>query len=383
ITNSIKGGMTFGNSMRGVAANAGIDAGRHFVDSVSSSAINAVELTKSGRVKYNTEGFVAGIGMGALSSVGRFGGSFVNGAYDVRNGATWSRGGYNYNDMYDGSWGEGGRYLEDYFNVDMKRAGGMLGGFTEQAINNMTGVSNGFTFNVLNSRDFGLGSEVGMLSVTLGGRNGFGWDVSTGGINASVSNMVGMSRGVERLEMYKDVMRGSDAGRKAVYLGENTARYSFDSLTEEEKAAYGGDYERLFEHLDSYLRGDGVLGIDFSTEENRREGDRIYLDNKLLEGGNFAEKGGLIEWDMNKVAKLTSLLSHEVSHDGVVMTDDYDREYAEDIAAHAFDTVVWEGMKNKFGVEDHEMDRKLIAYRMLDRELFENYLESEYVLGKG
>ena len=182
--------------------------------------------------------------------------------------------------------------------------------------------------------------------------------------------------------MYQEVMRGDDSEMKALYLGENLGRYSYDSLTKLEKAAYGGDYEKLVGELERYLMGESEIGVDFSGGENKRVGGKIYLSSSLLEGGNFSGNGGPVEWDLNKAAKLTSLLSHEWKHDGIV-GDDYAGEYAEDIAAHTFDTVVWEGLKGKFEVEDNEMDRKLIAYQMLDRQLYEEYLESEYELGAG
>ncbi|MBA7703950.1 hypothetical protein ES703_112747 [subsurface metagenome] len=259
---------------------------------------------------------------------------------------------------------------------------GMLGGLSEQGINNMTGMSDGLTLNVLNSRDFGLKNEVGMVTVTLGGNKGFDWDVSRGGLNVSASGIKGMYEGMERVKLYNEVMNGGNKGLQVAYMADNKSRYSYDNLSEKEKAEYKNEYGKLINEIEDYLHGNSEIGFNFNTDKNMRLGDTIFITDTLVNDKDFKVEDGLIHMDLNKAAKLASLISHELMHDGKIIGD-VDQE-DEEIKAHEFDTIVWRGLKEKFGVKDALQDSKLLAFKkskyMVDEEYFANYLRENYVM---
>ncbi len=372
---SLKDLGSLSNNIKGAAKQAAYEAKRHMINQAAASAVNAIELDDHGRLGWNSASFGEGIGTGMLTSVGRFGGSFAANTYDLRHGATWSGSGYNYNYMKDI---KGGGYIADYFNTNMKRMGGMLGGLTEQGINNMTGMSDGLTLNVLNSRDFGLKNEVGMVTVTLGGSKGFDWDVSRGGMNVSASGIKGMYEGMERVKLYNEVMNGGNKGMQVAYMADNKSRYSYDTLSEKEKAEYKNEYGKLINEIEDYLHGNSEIGFNFNTDKNMRKGDTIFITDTLVNDKDFKVEDGLIHMDLNKAAKMAPLISHELMHDGKIIGDNY----KEDVDAHTFDTIAWRGLKEKFGVHDVLMDEKLFAFKKLGKERFNEYLDARFRLGE-
>ena len=348
---SLKDMGSLSNNIKGAAKQAAYEAKRHMINQAAASAVNAIELDDHGRLGWNSASFGTGIGTGVLTSVGRFGGSFAANTYDVRHGATWSGSGYNYNYMEDI---KGGGYIADYFNTNMKRMGGMLGGLTEQGINNMTGMSDGLTLNVLNSRDFGLKNEVGMVTVTLGGSKGFDWDVSRGGLNVSASGIKGMYEGMERVKLYNEVLNGGNKGLQVAYMADNKTRYSYDTLSEEEISEYKDEYDRLINELEDYLQGNSEIGFNFNTDKNMRLGDTIFINNTLVNDKDFKVEDGLIHMDLNKAAKLASLISHELMHDG-------DAGTFEEAEAVKFQNVVVKGLIRKFGYDFVLSDARLLT----------------------
>jgi hypothetical protein len=373
LTNHIKSGMDLSNTMGGVIANAGLDAAEHLTTSVMSNAIGAIEL-EGGGLRFDGMSFGTGLGTGLVSSVGAFGGSYVTGTYDVRHNARWDGSGYNYQFMYDGG---SGRYIADYYNRDMKRFGMLLGGITEQGVNNLTGVSEGIRLNVLNSGDFGMKREVGLVAVTVGGKGGFEWDMSTEGLNVSLGSTVKMLNGSERVEMHNRVLFGGDIGLQAAYIAENEARYSYDALGVVEKAEYGERYESVLTALGRTLEGEGRLDFDFNRSVNQRVGDTVYITSELVNEERFNVEGGMVEVGINDAARFAALVTHELIHDGKEAVS----AYREDIEAHRFDTVVWKGLKERFGVYDSEMDEKLLAYSNYGEGGFEEFLGYRYELG--
>jgi len=369
LTNMIKNGIGIGSNIYGVISNAAIDMTGHVVSSTTNSMVNSIELNRGGGLTFNSHGFGAGLGTGLVSSFGTFGGSFGAGIYDVGHNATWSNGGFNYNIMRDSG---SGIYISDYFNQDMKRMGGMIGGLTEAGINNVTGVGSGFTFNVLNSRDFGFKNEVGMLSVSLGGNRGFDWDVSTGGLDISASEISSMVSGIKRAGLYDTVMNRSEEELKKAYIIENFARYSNSKLNNKEL------YNMVCQ-LDDYLNNEKPFDIDLKADENNRRDEIISLDESLSK--DFKVEDKIIQWDLNSAAKLTSIFSHEWKHDGINNTN-FELEKQEDIKCHTFDTKIWEGLKNSFVVRDWDMDMKLEIYKKGNNQIWDEYLNDSFALGE-
>jgi hypothetical protein len=172
-------------------------------------------------------------------------------------------------------------------------------------------------------------------------------------------------------------MGGDSTNLKVAYLAENKLHYSWDELSDDDKEAYRKDFQRMFNELSGYLEGDNILGLELESEWNRREGDLIYIASEYFKEERFEAKGRVVELGLNDAAMITSLIAHELMHDGQSSRD----EVQEDIIAHGLDAVVWKGLKERFGVYSSEMDEKLLAYEYFGNEGFEEYLKQRYVLG--
>ena len=362
------------SNISGVVKKGLLDSGRNLITQAAISGVNAFGLDDHGRLIWSEDSFTAGLGKGIASSIGVLGGSIVGSSYDVAHGAEWSNGAFNYHYMRDTSKGV---LIQDYYNLDMKRVGNLMGGLTEQLIDNAMGVSDGIALNVFNARDFGMKHDVGLLEVTLGGRDGFRWDVSTSGLDVSLSGIGKTIEGSERLKLYNKIMGGDGVNLKVAYLTENKLHYSWDELSEDEKEAYEKDFQRMFNELSGYLAGNSTLGLELESNLNRREGDSIHISSEYFKADRFGAEGRIVELGLNDAAKIASLIAHELMHDGQKNMD----EIHEDIIAHGFDAVVWKGLKEKFGVYSSEMDEKLLAYEYFGSEGFEEYLSQRYVLG--
>ncbi len=365
LTAGIKGGIDLGSGFGSRVTNAGIDSTAFIADSAFSSMVNAVNLDGSKRLGWSPDSFETGFGMGLAGSFGTFGGSYVASSFDVMHGASWSDGGYNYNVLEDtGS----GNIIADYFNYDMKRMGDLLGGLTEQSINNLSGTSDGFTFNALNTADFGVRHEVGMVALTLGGDDGFSWDVSTGGLNLAAYNLSRTMAGLERVDLYEGQYVEGDVAGKQNYTAGNLMRYASDAINAEGVAA-----------LAALLERGEFSGFDYSTE-----GISLY------DGGEdvFVNNTGLLQWDLNSAAKHTSYIAYASENEyealygkgresraEYMITENNARENAvesdtllrsaldssESMLGNRMESVdfslqVWEGLKERFNVADGAMD---------------------------
>ena len=348
-----------GNELSGVAKAAASNAKREMINRTVTSAVNAFEISGRGRLDWSDEAFFQGAGMGALSSFGTFGGSFAEGWYDVSHGATWSNGDFNYNLFRS----DEGAALADFYNEEMKRPGQIVGELTRQALNNMTGAESGLALNILNSRDFGFSADVGMLGVTLGSSE-FAWDATTYGLDVSGSGLGDLATGFERLDTYDERYRSGTLGDKQLYTAGNLLRYVDDAgnIQESETLILTLEEGRV-EELDTSIEGLSLYAGDFGAGLN---GD------------------GVLNWNFNNASKYTSYMSYASRNRYAELLDTgrgrmgsqvatEEDAYAHavqstglmDTAYHTADALVmnrmdsielglmiWEGLKNTFGVDD-------------------------------
>ncbi|NMC61158.1 MAG: hypothetical protein GYA51_17515, partial [Candidatus Methanofastidiosa archaeon] len=180
--------------------------------------------------------------------------------------------------------------------------------------------------------------------------------------------------------------------------------------------SYDSDFVQA---LDDYMFNGNPdeLSFDFNTEENKRDGNTIYIDKKLI-SGLISTHNGVIG-DINQMAVLTAKIGHEYKHDGEnnvsqenakkgqeflaedpsmseedltnkLIGEGYTEEEAaniageifEDIDANIFETSIWGGLKQTFGVKDESLDAKLVILNVLDKENFVKYLTQNYNLGQ-
>ncbi len=212
---------------------------------------------------------------------------------------------------------------------------------------------------------------------------------------------------MKRAGEYGNMTSVSNKEKNAVYIAENLMLYS--GVSEDDD---------ILKQIESYLYGEkGAINIDFNTEENKRDGNTIYIDKKLI-SGLISTHNGVIG-DINQMAVLTAKIGHELYHDGINEVDeevtkqvqgilsanpslsktqlrelllsqgmdeeDVDKAISnvfEDISCHAFEASIWGGLKDTFGVSNFEEDAKYLAYYSGDKDFFTRYVSSFYMLGQ-
>jgi hypothetical protein len=403
LTNTFKAGLNLTNDLHGILTNSLIDAGSSFATSTINSAINAF-----GPDGWNSDAFAGGLASGLLSSGSTFVGSSVSNGINVALGASWNNGGYNFQIQKSGDVG-----INDYFNSSMKKLGGLAGNLVEQTINNKTGVADGYTFNILNAADFGIKDKkgnlntTGLFAVTLGGSKGLSAGISSDGYDLSYSGIKDMVFGMNRVKDYNTAMADKTGVMQKIYAVQNYALYS--------GLSYDSDFVQA---LDAYMFNGNPdeLSFNFDTEDNKKEGNTIYIDKKLI-SGLISTHNGVIG-DINQMAVLTAKIGHEYKHDGkngadeevtkqvqgilsanpslskaqlkeLLLAQGMDEEDVdkaignvfEDISCHAFEASIWGGLKGVFGVKDSEEDIKL-AYLNINKEAFIDYIAFAYTLGQ-
>jgi len=357
---------------------------------------------------WNSDAFAGGLASGLLSSGSTFVGSSVSNGINVALGASWNNGGYNYTVAYDQT---NKITLLDYYNDAMKQGGNVLGNLVTQGIDNLTGVADGYTFNILNAGDFGIKDKkgnlntTGLFAVTLGGSKGLSCAISSDGLDLSLNSIKNLTKGMKRASEYNNMTSASNKEKNAVYIAENLMLYS--GVSEDDD---------ILKQIDSYLYGDqGAINIDFSTEDNKREGNTIYLNKNYIGSMNYDGHTVIVN-NFNQYAVLGAKLGHELYHDGsnnissdvannaqqdlnamLASGTDYNqalgyiiekygadvaREINEDIQAHTYETGIWGKMKNTFGVSNDEMDLKLYTLNETGKLGFVYYLSNVYNLGQ-
>ncbi|HQM89503.1 MAG TPA: hypothetical protein PLI56_05155, partial [Exilispira sp.] len=161
----------------------------------------------------------------------------------------------------------------------MKQGGNVLGNLTTQAIDNLTGVADGWTFNILSAADFGIKDKkgnlntTGLFAITLGGSKGLSAAISSDGFDISYSGIKDMVFGMSRVKDYNTAMADKTGIMQKLYAVENYALYS--------GLSYDSDFVQA---LDDYMFNGNPdeLSFDFNTEENKRDGNTIYIDKKLI-----------------------------------------------------------------------------------------------------
>jgi len=178
---------------------------------------------------------------------------------------------------------------------------------TKQAIDNITGVSDGWIFNILNTKDLGLKgvNASGLLAITVGGSKGFSWDISSSGLDISYSGIKDMLFGMKRVKQYNKVMSDKTGQLQKIYAAENFAMYG--------GVSYDSSYIQALEKYMFEGNPDG-LSFDFTTKENKRQGNTIYISSEIINGLISTTNG--VEGDINQMAVLTAKLAHELKHDG-------------------------------------------------------------------
>ncbi len=163
------------------------------------------------------------------------------------------------------------------------------------------------------------------------------------------------------------------------------------------------------------IKTSDALSFNFDTEENKKEGNTIYIDKKLI-SGLISTHNGVIG-DINQMAVLTAKIGHEYKHDGkngadeevtkqvqgilsanpslskaqlkeLLLAQGMDEEDVdkaignvfEDISCHAFEASIWGGLKGVFGVSNFEEDAKAFYYT-LGAEKFSQFLSQNFILG--
>ena len=251
-------------------------------------------------------------------------------------------------------------------------------------------------------------NTTGLLAVTLGGSKGLSGAISSDGFDISYSGIKDMVFGMSRVKDYNTAMADKTGIMQKLYAVENYALYS--------GLSYDSDFVQA---LDDYMFNGNPdeLSFDFNTEENKRDGNTIYIDKKLI-SGLISTHNGVIG-DINQMAVLTAKIGHEYKHDGnssidsdsalmaqqilknnpsmtkkeleeklyeagMTNADDVADEIFEEVNCNKFEVSVWEGIKQNFyDVKDVVLDTKLALYKLdqLDPGAFVKFLTTFYEFG--
>jgi len=142
----------------------------------------------------------------------------------------------------------------------------------------------------LNTGDLGLKNEVGLVSITVGGENKFGWNITTDGLDVSVNNLKNSLRGAQRLKIYKENYSEGDILNKKLYLAGNLLRYAESSIGDSKTSVLASALELgKIDNFDFYTGGIGMFTSGFGYSG---------LNNRVL------------TWDMSSAAKYTSYLAY-------------------------------------------------------------------------
>ena len=141
--------------------------------------------------------------------------------------------------------------------------------------------------------------------MTLGGSKGLSAGISSDGYDISYSGIKDMVFGMNRVKDYNTAMADKTGVMQKIYAVQNYALYS--------GLSYDSDFVQA---LDAYMFNGNPdeLSFNFNTEENKKEGNTIYIDKKLI-SGLISTHNGVIG-DINQMAVLTAKLGHEYKHDG-------------------------------------------------------------------
>jgi hypothetical protein len=366
------GGVT--DPVKGAGRLALIDAQKHLVDQALISGVRAFQVDENGRFGWSAGSFTAGLGDAGLGSIGAYAGSYVTSRINIARGAEYVAGGY-------GWTGAGG--LAAHRNAAMTKLGATAGGLTAMAVNNATGVEHGYTFNLVNSRLFGARNEVGMLSVNLGGAEEVTWDVSTAGLDISLSGIAQMVEGQREIDRYRLSLESKQMYETWVH--KNMEGYALEGLTGREYRENKTELGTLITELGEYLEGGGGIDTVYGAGGNRRVGDTLYIEGSIQDMFDLA--GGRAvwndRWSLSRTALVAGAVAHEWRHDG--RAGKPGKERAEEIRAHRFDAMVWKGLKQDLGVRDPDEDLKLIAYELSvlsgSEEFFESYILETHDIG--
>jgi len=246
-------------------------------------------------------------------------------------------------------------------------------------------------------------NTTGLFAVTLGGSRGLSAGISSDGLDLSLNSIKNLTKGMKRAGEYGNMTSVSNKEKNAVYIAENLMLYS--GVSEDDD---------ILKQIESYLYGEkGAINIDFSTEENKRDGNTIYLNKNYIGGMNYDGHTVIVN-NFNQYAILGAKLGHELYHDGInTLTDQQSSDIqtfmkenaglskeemlqkitelygeaaaasiAEEIGAFDFEIDIWKKLQNTFGVRDYELDNLSAAKQLNNGSNYLGYLGTFYTLGK-
>jgi len=354
-----------------------------------------------------------------LSSGSTFISSSISNGINVGSGASWNKKSGGFTQQLKAGY-------DDFRTNMMALKGNLIGGFAGEVLNNITGVSDGFTFNILNAKDFGLESNVGLFAVTLGGSKGLSAGISSDGINVSNSMWKDMSEGQKYLNKLNDLReRLQENGAKIKHndnTGENITEEFLDAKVEYNKAqeeymqyVYENEFqyaiayqkmmikaekdpakkEELKKQLEDMMQittglsanifGEaGGLNINYKAGKFSKEGEIINIDGYDAARSVSVGVGGQIDFDLNLSLINTALLGHEWMHDGV--SSDKDQATKEEANCFMFQNVILKNLMMKFGTDvltsNVDMLKDYLAYTLIEQKGGTNNEEAQELLYK-
>ncbi len=368
---------------------------------------------------WNCDAFAGGLASGFLSSGSTLVGSTVSNGIAFLQGARWGNGGFRqqlgtHTTEVDGK--ETTTTMISSRDSIMSLSSNMAGNLVKQIIDNKTGIADGYTFNILNSRDLGFKSDVGLFAVTLGGSKGLSAAISSDGLNISSS-------------MWKDFGEGMKYLNKLNELRGNLHNYdNTDPIYKVYKENYlefvtedmmNGDIkimqmmidnekdpakkEELKKQLENMLNFQGGLqntifgtgeglNIDWTAGEYKNSNGTISLDAANLLNSLRVNAGGNIEFNIEGAAVNTALMGHEWMHDGV--SSDKKQATEEEANCVIFQNVILKTLMMKFGTgmltENVDILKDFLAYTLIEqkgglgneeaKELFYKYIQQSHDL---
>ncbi len=309
---------------------------------------------------WNCDAFAGGLASGFLSSGSTLVGSTVSNGIAFLQGARWGNGGFRqqlgtHTTEVDGK--ETTTTMISSRDSIMSLSSNMAGNLVKQIIDNKTGIADGYTFNILNSRDLGFKSDVGLFAVTLGGSKGLSAGISSDGLDISSSMWKDFGEGMKYLnklnELRGDLRNYDDTDPMYKVFKENYLEFVTEDMMNgdikimqimidnEKDPAKKEELKKQLENMlnfqgglqNTIFGGGEGLKIDWTAGEYQNNNGTISLDAANLLKSLRVNAGGNIEFDISGAAANTALMGHEWMHDGNnelnILKDDLKKQYPE------------------------------------------------------